>query len=102
LGPGESAEISGYRYTFLGQREFAGITVRRDRSDYLVWAGALLIVLGLIATFWVPRRRFWARITPARSWLAGRAPSHARYARELRALAQAAGAKLPEETLHDE
>ena len=102
LGPGESVEVEGYRYTFLGQREFAGITVRRDRSDYLVWAGALLIVLGLVATFWVPRRRFWARITPARSWLAGQAPAHARYTRELRSLGQAAGGKLPEETQNDE
>jgi len=102
LLPGESSEIGGYRYTFLGQREFAGITVRRDRSDYLVWVGVLLIVLGLIATFWVPRRRFWARITQARASLAGQAPSHAKYTRELRALAQAAGAKLPEETLHDD
>ena len=102
LRPGERIEIGGYRYTFLGQREFAGITVRRDRSDSLVWAGALLIVLGLIATFWVPRRRFWARITQARASLAGQAPSHAKYTRELRALAQAAGARLPEETLHDD
>jgi cytochrome c biogenesis protein ResB len=102
LRPGESREIGGYRYTFLGQREFAGITVRRDRSDYLVWAGVLLIVLGLMATFWVPRRRFWARITQARASFAGQAPSHAKYTRELRALAQAAGAKLPEEKLHDD
>jgi cytochrome c biogenesis protein ResB len=102
LRPGESSEIGGYRYTFLGQREFAGITVRRDRSDYLVWAGVLLIVLGLMATFWVPRRRFWARITQARASFAGQAPSHAKYTRELRALAQAAGARLPEEKLHDD
>ena len=102
LRSSESSEVGGYRYTFLGQREFAGITVRRDRSDYLVWAGVLLIVLGLVATFWVPRRRFWARITQARASLAGQAPSHAKYTRELRALARAAGAKLPEEPLHDE
>jgi hypothetical protein len=98
LQPGASVEMGGYRYTFLGQSEFAGITVRRDRSDYLVWAGVILIVLGLTATFWVPRRRLWARITPARAWLAGQAPSHAKYGRELRALAQAAGAKLPEDS----
>ena len=76
--------------------------MRRDRSDYLVWAGVLLIVLGLIATFWVPRRRFWARITQTRAAFAGQAPSHAKYTRELRALARAAGAKLPEETLNDD
>jgi cytochrome c biogenesis protein ResB len=98
LRPGESAEIDGYRYTFLGQREFAGITVRRDRSDYLVWAGVVLILIGLIATFWVPRRRLWAKITSARAFFAGQAPSHARYTRELRGLVQAAGATLNEET----
>jgi cytochrome c biogenesis protein ResB len=96
LQAGESAEIEGYRYTFLGQREFAGITVKRDRSDYLVWAGAALIVLGLIATFWVPRRRLWARISSTRTSLAGQAPGHARYARELRRLARDAGARPPE------
>jgi len=96
LRAGQSTELSGYRYTFLGQREFAGITVRRDRSEYLVWAGAALIVLGLIATFWVPRRRIWARITATRTSLAGQAPGHARYVRELRGLARDAGAVPPE------
>jgi cytochrome c biogenesis protein ResB len=99
LAPGESTEIGGYGYTFLGQREFAGITVRRDRSDYLVWAGVVLIVLGLMATFWVPRRRLWARITHNRASFAGQAPSHAKYTRELRAMALAAGAKSPEENV---
>jgi cytochrome c biogenesis protein ResB len=96
LRPGESAEVGGYRYTFLGQREFAGITVRRDRSDYLIWVGVLLIILGLVATFWVPRRRLWARITSSRAWLAGQAPSHARYAREMRSLVVTAGGSIPE------
>ena len=87
---GESVEIDGYQYTFLGQREFAGITVKRDRSNYLVWAGAALIVIGLAATFWVPRRRFWARITATRTSLAGQAPAHARYNHELARLARVA------------
>jgi cytochrome c biogenesis protein ResB len=102
LRAGGSAEIGGYRYTFLGQREFSGITVRRDRSDYLVWAGAALIVIGLVATFWVPRRRFWARITETRTSLAGQAPAHARYARELRRLARGAGASPAEDTADDD
>jgi len=101
LPAGESTELSGYRYTFLGQREFAGITVRRDRSEYLVWAGAALMVLGMIATFWVPRRRIWARITATRTSLAGQAPGHARYVRELRGLARDAGA-VPPEVLSDD
>jgi cytochrome c biogenesis protein ResB len=102
LRPSESVELDGYRYTFAGQREFAGVTVHRDRSDYLVWVGVGLILLGLIATFWVPRRRFWARITATRTSLAGQAPSHARYARELRRLARDAGAGAAEGRSNDD
>ena len=29
----DAVTIGGYEYTFLGQREFAGIPVRRNRSD---------------------------------------------------------------------
>jgi cytochrome c biogenesis protein len=94
LTPGESAEIDGLEYTFEGQREFAGIDVRRDRSDMLVWAGAAFIVVGLMITFWVPRRRLWAKITGARLSMAGQAPSHANYTRELEDISRAAGAPL--------
>jgi cytochrome c biogenesis protein ResB len=102
LRSGESAEVDGYRYTFAGQREFAGITVHRDRSDYLVWVGAAVTLLGLIATFWVPRRRLWARITATRTSLAGQAPGHARYTRELRRLARQAGADAAEGKSNDD
>ena len=102
LQPGQKATIDNYEYTFLGQREFAGIDVKRDRSDYLVWTGATLIVLGLMITFWVPRRRLWARITATRTSLAGQAASHANYTRELRRLAAEAGAAIPEGTEDDD
>jgi cytochrome c biogenesis protein len=102
LRSGESVELDGYRYTFAGQREFAGITVHRDRSYYLVWVGAVVTLVGLIATFWVPRRRLWARITATRTSLAGQAPGHARYTRELRRLARHAGADAAERTSNDD
>jgi hypothetical protein len=92
LEPGQSTTIDGLEYSFEGQREFSGITVRRDRSDYLVWAGAAMIVAGLMITFWVPRRRLWARISSARASLAGQAPGHASYSREMRKLLEAASA----------
>lgn len=97
LKPGESETIGGLRYTFDGQREFAGIEARRDRSDSLVWIGAVAIVLGLAITFWVPRRRLWAKITGARTAMAGQAPSHANFTRELRNLGREAGAAVPAE-----
>ncbi len=102
LEPGEHAVAGGLEYTFLGQREFSGITVKRDRSDYFVWIGASLIVIGLMITFWVPRRRFWAKITAADTWFAGQAASHADYTRELRRMAREAGASIPERTDDDD
>jgi len=102
LEPGESAEVGGYEYSFLGQREFSGINVKRDRSNYLVWAGAGLIVVGLMITFWVPRRRLWARISSGGSALAGQAPGHARYAEGMQRLAVRAGSETREETQDDD
>ncbi len=102
LEPGQSASIGGYDYTFLGQREFAGIQVKRDRSDTLVWAGAGLILVGLLVTFWVPRRRLWAKIALGRTLLAGQAASHANYTRELRRLARRAGGAVPGEVEDDD
>lgn len=102
LAPGQTYEADGLRYTFVGQREFAGIDVRRDRSDMLVWLGAAFTVVGLMITFWVPRRRLWAKIAPRQpdaetGWLrlamAGQAPGHADFTHELRQLARQAGAE---------
>ena len=102
LKPGENATVGGLQYTFDGQKEFAGIEARRDRSDLLVWIGAAAIVLGLAITFWVPRRRLWAKITAARTAMAGQAPSHANFTRELRSLARQAGAPIAEEADDDD
>ena len=91
LRPGEKAAVGGYEYTFVGQREFAGIQVKRDRSDYLVWAGAALLLGGLLVTFWVPRRRLWAKITPVRTQLAGQAGHLVKFGREMAELAREEG-----------
>ncbi|MCH8921174.1 MAG: cytochrome c biogenesis protein ResB, partial [Chloroflexi bacterium] len=96
LRPGESVEIGGYEYSFLGQREFAGIQVKKDRSDYLIWVGTALLITGLVVTFWVPRRRLWARITPTRTYLAGQAGHLIRLEREMEDLARQEGATLDE------
>ena len=96
LRPGEKAEIGGYEYSFVGQREFAGIQVKRDRSDYLVWAGAGLLLGGLLVTFWVPRRRLWAKITTARTELAGHAGHLVKFEREMAEMAREEGGAVDE------
>lgn len=100
LRPGESIEIGGYEYSFLGQREFAGIEVKKDRSDYLVWIGAGMLIVGLLMTFWVPRRRLWAKITPTRIYMAGQSGHLLDFRREMAELAQRAGAEMDEEKGH--
>ncbi len=102
LAAGGSLAVGGYEYTFEGQREFSGIDVRRDRSDYLIWIGAAAIVVGLMITFWVPRRRLWAKITRGGASLAGQAAGQADYTSEMRRLAAQAGAELAEETEDDD
>jgi cytochrome c biogenesis protein ResB len=102
LSEGDSATIGDYEYTFERQSEFSGIDVRRDRSDYFVWIGAVAIVIGLMITFWVPRRRLWAKITSVGSALAGQAAGPSDYTSELRKLAAKAGADLPEEPEDDD
>jgi cytochrome c biogenesis protein ResB len=94
LRPGESAEIGGYEYSFLGQREFAGIQVKKDRSAILIWVATGLLVGGLLVTFWVPRRRLWAKITPARTYLAGQAGHLVSFRAEMADMACQEGAVL--------
>ena len=75
----------------LGQREFAGIQVKRDRSDNLIWVAAGLLLLGLGITFYVPRRRLWAKITGDRTYLAGVAGYRVNFRREMAKLGVEAG-----------
>jgi cytochrome c biogenesis protein ResB len=96
LEPGEKAEIGGYEYSFLGQREFAGIQVKKDRGDLLIWIGAGMLIVGLLVTFWVPRRRLWAKITSTRTYLAGQVGAMVNFRGEMAELARRAGAELDE------
>jgi cytochrome c biogenesis protein ResB len=91
LEPGQAASVGDYEYTFLGQREFAGINVKRDQSDNLIWVATGLLLVGLMITFYVPRRRLWAKITPERTYLAGIAGHLANFRREMGKLGGEAG-----------
>lgn len=53
----EPVQIGSFEYEFLGERAFAGITVRRDRGDTLIWIGGALFVIGLATALWFPRRQ---------------------------------------------
>ncbi len=71
LSPNQAVALNGYEYTFLGQREFSGITVRRDPGSTLIWIATGLFLLGLALTFYIPRRRLWGKITSGQAAFRG-------------------------------
>lgn len=105
LTPGQVAEtVAGFRYEFEGQVEGSGINVRRDPGHTFIWVAVALAMVGLSVTFYVPRRRLWAKVTGDTIWMAGVAERTTRFGRELRRMGAelgAADALLPEDLEDD-
>lgn len=83
LAPNQPVTVDNYEYTFLGGREFTGITVRRDVGATFIWVATALLLLGLGLTFYTPRRRLWARISAGQAVFRGLGGRHAVIEREL-------------------
>ncbi|MGH2585848.1 MAG: cytochrome c biogenesis protein ResB [Dehalococcoidia bacterium] len=83
LEPGQSIEAGDYEYTFVGRREYTGVLVKRDPGSWLIWVATSLLLLGTMLTFYVPRRRLWAKVTPEQTYLAGIAERSAHLGEEL-------------------
>ncbi|MYJ57752.1 MAG: hypothetical protein F4088_02420 [Chloroflexi bacterium] len=73
LDEGQEIVHAGLRYQFAGPREFTGLNVRRDPGGLAFWVGVGLGLVGMTTTFFMPRRRVWARVTADRVQLAGQA-----------------------------
>jgi len=61
---GKPVTIAGLQFTFVRERQFTGLIVAKDPGAPVVWAGAGLLVLGVIMVFLFPMRRLWARVRP--------------------------------------
>ena len=90
LSEGEPVVVGDYQYAFLGPREFTGITVRRDPGSNIIWIATGLLLLGLVLTFYVPRRRLWAKVTNSQAAFRGLGGRSAAIEREIRQVAQVA------------
>lgn len=66
---GASRELPGGLGTvsFTGVRQYTVLTLARDPGVPVVLAAAVLILLGLLPSLYVTRRRVWARAVPAGS-----------------------------------
>ena len=61
VGQGSSADLNGYTVAFNRETKYTGLTVVRDHGAPWVWAGSIMIVLGMTMTFGFKHRRIWAR-----------------------------------------
>ncbi len=86
---------AGYTFTFRGQVEASGVSVRRDPGDTFIWLAVGMAIIGLAITFYVPRRRLWVKVTPTRTYMAGIAEKTTRLGREMRLM----GAELGDESV---
>jgi len=65
LTPGKSWRLKdGTTVTFVGVRDWATFQIAHDPGTKLVLVAAVLIVIGLLASLRVRRRRFWLRAAP--------------------------------------
>ena len=87
LEEGEARSIGSYEYTFLGQKEFSGIEIKKDPSENVIWGASGLLLAGLALTFWVPRRTIWARMVGDKVSIAGKGGHMAGFRREVQRLA---------------
>jgi cytochrome c biogenesis protein ResB len=84
LTPDEPVIVGGYEYSFGGEREFAGLTVRRDAGATFIWIATGTFLLGLALTFYTPRRRLWGKIAAGQAAFRGLGGRNLAIEREVR------------------
>ncbi|QBS41659.1 cytochrome c biogenesis protein ResB [Nocardia sp. CS682] len=66
LRPGESTSLpNGTKVTFDGAQEFVNLQVSHDPAQQWVLVSAVAMMLGLLVSLLVKRRRIWVRVYPA-------------------------------------
>jgi len=66
LGIGQTMRLAdGTAITFTGYKQWASLQVSRDPAQTWVLAAAAAILLGLVLSLRIRRRRLWLRVTPA-------------------------------------
>ncbi len=59
----DPATTAGYTIRWAGLSAFTGMVVKQDPGQNLVWIAFLCLILGLVLTFYFPRRRAWIRMS---------------------------------------
>ncbi|HKF86210.1 MAG TPA: cytochrome c biogenesis protein ResB [Candidatus Limnocylindrales bacterium] len=82
-GESDTSAGSDFSVELRGFQDFTLLIAKRDPGQGLVWLAAGCLIVGLLITFWLPRRRIWARVSPdGRTALVVRADRYVDVARE--------------------
>lgn len=57
---GVPTEVGGLTVTFVREQQFTGLIAAKDPGVPFIWAGTLLLVLGISTVFFFHNRRIWA------------------------------------------
>jgi cytochrome c biogenesis protein len=82
---GETRTMAGVdlSLTLRGFSQYTLLIAKRDPGQGIVWAAFLSLIVGLAITFYLPRRRVWARLRgDGRLDLVGRSDRHVDFDRE--------------------
>jgi len=60
LQVGTTKELDGLRFTYVEERQFSGLELSKDPSNGIIWIGSGLLIVGLFAVLYFPRRQMWA------------------------------------------
>ncbi len=80
----QPVRVGDNEYTFVGRREFAGISVTRDPGAKFIWIATGLLIGGLLVTFYVPRLRLWARVRDSETVIAAQAERRGPFQSEMK------------------
>ena len=68
-GTTEPGTTAGYSITWDAAGAYTGMVIKKDPGQPLIWIAYLSLIMGLMLTFYFPRRRVWARLHgDASSW----------------------------------
>jgi cytochrome c biogenesis protein len=80
---------AGHSITWEGVSSWTGMVIKNDPGQPVIWLAFGLLIVGLVLTFYFPRRRAWARVTADGVELAFVADSYVDSDREFGALREA-------------
>jgi cytochrome c biogenesis protein len=65
LAQGEAGVPGGtdFSISFAGVSQYTLLIAKKDPGAYIAWLAFVLLIVGLLITFWMPRRRIWGRLT---------------------------------------